>query len=233
MGTQMMAATLRELFFPQLCLLCSSGHAGDVAICDDCLGDMPWHIENTCPQCALPSLSNQRCGQCIQAPPDFDLTLSLFQYQYPVSSMLQQYKYRQMLTLAQTWGALLALRLGTQALPDCIIPMPLHKQRLQERGFNQSMEIARVMSKRLNLPLDMSSCTRTKLTPPQASLPYKARIKNMHGAFSCEPTLQGMRIALLDDVMTTGASLNALAKTVKAAGASHVECWVIARTFTP
>ncbi|MCB5188494.1 ComF family protein [Methylobacillus caricis] len=229
----MIAAKIRDLLFPQSCLLCSNRQAGPIGICHSCLDDMPWHIDNVCPQCALPSVSNHLCGRCLQKPPAFDATLSLFQYQYPVSAMLQQYKYGQMLTLAQTWGEILAMRIGERVLPDRIIPMPLHKKRLQERGFNQSMEIARTLSRHLNVPLDISSCMRTRFTPPQASLPYKERIRNMHDAFSCEQNLQGLRIALLDDVMTTGASLNALAKTVKSAGASHVECWIIARTFTP
>ena len=114
--------------------------------------------------------------------------------------------------------------------PDRIVPMPLHPARLAERGFNQSQEIARLLAHPLQAPIDNTSCKRIKLAPPQASLPLKARIKNMRGAFRCEQPLDGERILLIDDVMTTGASLHALASTVKAAGASHVECWVVART---
>jgi ComF family protein len=115
---------------------------------------------------------------------------------------------------------------------DRIIPMPLHPVRLAGRGFNQSQEIARLLARHLKIPLDNSSCKRIKLAPPQASLPLKARISNMRGAFRYEQQLDGQRVLLIDDVMTTGASLNALAATVKAAGASHVECWVVARTQT-
>ncbi|WP_334108482.1 ComF family protein [Methylobacillus sp.] len=129
-------------------------------------------------------------------------------------------------------GHLLASQVKHLPLPDCIIPMPLHPQRIKERGFNQSVEIARIVSKQLSMPVNLHACKRVKPTPPQASLPYKQRIRNMHGAFACTADLQGKRIVLLDDVMTTGASLNALAKTVKDAGASHVECWVIARTIS-
>src|SRR5690606_15282283 len=99
-------------------------------------------------------------------------------------------------------------------------------------GFNQSLEIARLLAKSLNIQLDINSCSRIKFSPPQASLSHKARIKNMRGAFECRESLTDQRIILLDDVMTTGASLHELAATVKAAGASHVECWVIARTLT-
>ncbi len=107
----------------------------------------------------------------------------------------------------------------------------MHDDRLKERGFNQALEIARIITKHMKIKLDYTSCHRTKLTKPQASLPLKERIKNIRGVFSCAENLQGLNIALIDDVMTTGASLNELAKTLKQAGAAHVECWVIARTL--
>lgn len=109
--------------------------------------------------------------------------------------------------------------------------MPMHATRLKERGFNQALEIARLISKNMQMKLNYTSCQRTKYTPPQASLPLKERIKNIRGVFKCQQNLQGLNIAVVDDVMTTGASLNELAKTLKQAGASHVECWVIARTL--
>lgn len=114
---------------------------------------------------------------------------------------------------------------------DLLIPMPMHSTRLKERGFNQALELARIVAKNMQLQLDYTACQRTKLTPPQASLPLKERIKNISGVFDCQKSLQGLNIAIVDDVMTTGASLNELAKTLKQAGASHVECWVIARTL--
>lgn len=112
-----------------------------------------------------------------------------------------------------------------------IIPMPMHRHRLKERGFNQALEIAKLLSKILNIKLDYTSCLRIKHTAPQASLKLKDRITNIKGAFSCLQNLQDLNIAIVDDVMTTGASLNELAKTLKQAGAAHVECWVMARTL--
>lgn len=114
---------------------------------------------------------------------------------------------------------------------DLIIPMPMHNARLKERGFNQALELARIISKNRQIKLDYTASKRIRLTPPQASLPLKERIKNIRGVFSCQQNLQGLNIAIVDDVMTTGASLNELAKTLKEAGAAHVECWVIARTL--
>lgn len=202
-----------------------------MGICLPCQQDLPWHIQAHCPQCALASSDNQICGHCLRAPPAFDRTLALFRYQYPLDAMLQRYKYGHLLSMADTFAGLLLSKLPVTNLPDVVIPMPLHPQRLKERGFNQALEIARIVAKMLSMKLDAQACIRTKLTPPQVSLPLKQRVKNMRGAFDCTAQLHGLRVAVLDDVMTTGASLNALATSVKAAGASEVECWVIARTL--
>jgi len=141
--------------------------------------------------------------------------------------MMQGYKYGNALHLSQTFGQFLVEKVHTDNV-DLIIPMPMHPTRLKERGFNQALEIAKVFGKE---KLDCKSTIRQKLTPPQASLPLKERVKNIKGAFKVNGDLTGKRIAIVDDVMTTGASLNELAKTLKKAGASHVECWVVARTL--
>lgn len=216
----------------QYCLLCSSYDGGELGLCDACQQDLPWHTNPHCPQCGLYS-NGLICGSCLNSSPHFEITRSLFTYDFPMDSLLQQYKYKDMLHLAHTLASLFHRNYRSELANkiDLIIPMPMHHKRLQERGFNQALEIARVIANNTGIKLDYSSCQRTKLTPPQASLPLKDRIKNIRGVFSCEKSLQGLNIALVDDVMTTGASLNELAKTLKQAGAAHVECWVIARTL--
>ncbi|WP_235189703.1 ComF family protein [Methylotenera sp. L2L1] len=175
------------------------------------------------------------CGSCISTPPSFDATTALLTYDYPVDGLLQHYKYNASLNLAQTFASLFVekkhTQLTTQNEINLIIPMPMHQNRLKERGFNQALEIAKLLSKAFTIKLDYTSCQRTKHTPPQASLNLKDRIKNIKGAFGCQQNLQNLNIAIVDDVMTTGASLNELAKTLKQAGAAHVECWVMARTL--
>ena len=212
-------------------MLCSAPQGGSLALCADCLQNLPWHDSGRCPQCALASVDNQLCGHCLKSPPAFDATQALFRYEFPLDAMLQRYKYSHLLALAETFGTLMADSHAPAPLPDVIVPMPLHPQRLAERGFNQAVEIARVVSSRLGIKMDTTSCSRIKLAPPQVSLPLRQRVKNMRGAFACNQRLEGLRIALIDDVMTTGASLNALAKAIKSAGADGVECWVIARTL--
>lgn len=217
-------------------------HREPFGLCQACDSDLPRLSAAHCPQCALPAshgshpATAQVCGHCLQSPPAFDRTRALFSYEYPVDAMLQRYKYQHKLHMAEHFAGRIAQALtdpvnNARALPDLMIPMPLHPARLSERGYNQSLEIAKQLHKTLAVPLDATSCIRTRLTPPQASLPLKARVKNMKDAFACTRRFDGLRIALVDDVMTTGASLNALAKTIKAAGAEQVECWVIARTL--
>ncbi|HSH97096.1 MAG: ComF family protein [Methylophilaceae bacterium] len=220
-----------QFLFPQACMLCAASDGDELAICQDCIADLPRHITDQCPQCALPAYQNQLCGHCIASPPAFDATHALFRYEFPVDAMLQRYKYQHLLNMAQTFAQMIINDLPNASLPDLIIPMPLHPLRLKERGFNQSLEIARIVGKTLNIKVDAQACSRIKSSPPQASLPLKERVKNMQGAFACNIKLDSLNIALIDDVMTTGASLNALAKTVKKAGASNVECWVVARTL--
>lgn len=219
----------------QSCILCTSHHGGEHGLCSDCQLDLPWHTASSCRQCGLPS-NHPICGSCLKSAPAFDATHALFNYAYPLDRLLQHYKYQHSLHLADTFSALFADKLlskkqGAHPEIEMIMPMPMHHERLKQRGFNQAMEIARPLSKSTQIRLDYTTCRRTRLTPPQASLPLKERIKNLRGAFECNHNLQGLRIAVVDDVMTTGASLNELAKTLKQAGAAHVECWVIARTL--
>lgn len=217
----------------QTCILCASHEGGNLGICNPCLDDLPWHLGAQCQQCGLHT-NGTLCGHCLKEKPHFDVTHALFTYDYPLDRLLQHYKYREALHLANTFAELMVSRKLSGDTPqkiNRIIPMPMHKTRLKERSFNQALEIARLLGKQMQIKLDYTSCQRTRYSPPQASLPLKERIKNIRGVFDCQQTLPGANIAIVDDVMTTGASLNELAKTLKQAGAAHVECWVVARTL--
>jgi len=222
-------ASLAQFILKQNCLLCSSHTESDLGLCLDCLNELPYIPNSSCLQCGLSS-NGPICGSCINASPDFDATHALFIYSYPISAMMQGYKYSNMLYLSRTFGQLLARKINCDTV-DLIIPMPMHPARLKERGFNQALEIAKILTKNSKEKLEYKNVIRQKLAPQQASLPFKERVKNIKGAFQANMSLNGKRIAIVDDVMTTGASLNELAKTLKEAGASHVECWVIARTL--
>lgn len=223
---------MADLCLTQPCSLCLMQAAENTGLCKGCMAHLPWHTEPTCPRCALPSLQGLMCGHCLAHSPSFDRTIASLRYSYPMDCLIQQFKYGQQLALARTFAALIARHPSLlNVRPDVLIAMPLHPQRLQARGFNQSHEIAKHLSRDLDIPLLGHVCHRIKLSPPQATLPIKQRRENMQGAFACTDRLDGLHIALLDDVMTTGASFEALAKTVKRAGAREVSCWALARTL--
>lgn len=220
---------INHWLFSSQCVLCTAAAKSGKALCQACFDALPWHTAPRCLQCGL--LSNHPvCGHCLKAPPDFDATHAALRYEFPLDALMQHYKYGNALQTAHLFADLMSTHHSMQNI-DVIIPMPLHPQRLKERSFNQSLEIAKLLAKQHHILLDFTSCTRTKYTPPQASLPLKERTKNIKGAFAVSNDLAGKRIAIVDDVMTTGASLNELAKTLKKAGAAQVECWVVARTM--
>lgn len=215
---------------PQQCLLCGAT-AGATALCAGCHADLPWQAAaQSCPRCCLPEPGGEVCGACLKHAPYFDATLSVLYYRFPADAMLRRYKYHGLLAVADLLGGLLAERAADIPHPEVLVPMPLYRQRLHERGFNQAAEIARIAAGKLGLALDLQACQRTRPTPPQAGLKLRERVKNMRGAFACDASLQGKHVALVDDIMTSGASLNELARTVKKAGAARVDCWVVART---
>lgn len=214
-----------EHFSPPRCLLCE---AAGGPVCTPCSKDLPWLPDLRCPVCALPTPGGETCGHCLKSPPAFSHTQALFHYAFPVDRMIQQYKYREQLALAPLFGSLLAESLK-DSLADVWLPMPLHANRLRERGFNQAVEIARELARRTGIPMQAAWATRDRDTPPQAGLKREARRKNMRGAFHCSDAVSGMRVGIVDDVMTTGSTLDALAETLKNAGAVEVSCAVIAR----
>jgi ComF family protein len=152
----------------------------------------------------------------------------LWRYEFPCDRLLQALKYRARLALAGYFARSLASR----SLPrvDLVVPMPLHSRRLAERGFNQALEIARGVARRLGARIESRVVLRVRNTAPQTGLPYEDRAKNVRGAFRCNLDLFGASVAVVDDVMTTGATLNEVARVLKRAGASRVENLVIART---
>ncbi len=213
----------------QPCVLCGARTRGGL-LCPACEADLPRLPVERCPRCALPSPAGHLCGACLKRPPAFDRCAAVFSYGFPLDALIRHCKYAGAQELASWFAASLASELTAQPRPDLIVPMPLHPKRLRERGFNQALEIARRLGDRLDLPC-RHACQRQRDTPPQAGLDLKARRRNLRGAFVCDEALAGKRIALLDDVMTSGSSLDELAKTARRAGAADISVWVVARTL--
>lgn len=214
------------------CLLCGADASGR-ALCAGCRADLPWHGPAHCPQCATPSPGGQLCGACLKQPPAFDRTVAALAYTFPLDRLIPHLKYNGRLAVAPVLGDLLAQAVANSPRPDRLIAMPLHATRIRERGFNHATEIARGVARQLGLTLDAKNCQRIRDTPPQMGLKHAARRRNVRGAFACSEKLAGQHIALIDDVMTTGTSLDELAATLKRAGAREVSCWVVARTPPP
>jgi len=214
----------------QPCVLCG-GMSHEGMWCAPCDEASPYLNEPHCPVCSLPSPTREICGKCLKHPPLFTRTACVFTYTFPLDKLILAMKYGGQLTLAEAFAKKMAKRIDRHTLPDYVIPMPLHPTRLRERGFNQSLLLASTIARQLGIVLLPDSCQRIRNTPSQSSLPWKERNKNVRNAFRCDIDLSGKHVALVDDVLTTGASLNALAAAARQKGAEEISTWVIARTL--
>lgn len=201
----------------------------DGICCADCTLELPRLPKNHCPICALPTLAGEICGHCLREPPHFDSTSAAFAYAFPLDKLVQAMKFDQRIELVNYLADELAKKIYRR--PDYIIAMPLHSTRLRERGYNQSHLLAQRLSKQLNVPILKNVCQRVRATTPQTTLPSKDRKQNVHQAFACHAALNDKEIAIVDDVMTSGASIDELARALKNTGARTVNAWIIARTL--
>ena len=212
------------------CFLCR-GRA-QALLCAACDADLPRLDAARCPRCALASPAGAPCGRCLAQPPAYDATQAALGYEFPADALIQALKFGGELALAPLLGGLLAGCL-TERNVNCIVPVPLSAERLRSRGFNQSLEIARAVAAATGARLAPELCERSRDTAAQTDLPAGARAKNVRGAFGCPRMLGGLAVAVVDDVMTSGATLDEVAATLKRAGAARVVNWVVARTAPP
>jgi ComF family protein len=193
-----------------------------------------------CTRCALQVPDGVgACGACLVDPPAQDGALAAMDYAHPWDRLIGKYKFNAALDLSASFAQSLerAWQAACLPKPDLIVPVPLSDQRLRERGFNQSWEIARRLASRIGCKADALLLLRIKDTPHQLAFPVDKRSANVKGAFAIEPRrlgeLRGKIVAVLDDVMTTGATVAEVARTLRHAGAAQVHAWVVARTPTP
>ncbi len=226
MALRLTISSFLDALLPRACLLC--GETTKEPLCAACAADLPRALGHACPICAAPlAAPAPACGSCLKSPPAFDATLTPLHYRFPVNRLVQSLKYSRRLASADFFArVLLADPHPTGAV---IVPVPLSGLRLRERGFNQALEIARPLARALSLPLDATSLVRTRETLPQSRLPWRARQGNVRHAFACSRDFSGLSVIVVDDVMTTGATLDAVARTLKDHGATRVVNWVAAR----
>lgn len=218
------------------CFICSDRCVSLPILCQDCERNLPF-LSQTCELCAtfLPGQTDRFCGKCLQSPPAYDRLIALFNYAYPINSFIIKLKFQKKLLYARLLGELFAQHLAnyyaSHPLPDCIVPVPLHPTRLKARGFNQATEILKPIAKRLKIPIVHQIAYRIKPTQPQHQLKKEARQQNIRSAFLVkDPFLKRYKhIAVFDDVMTTGQTLQELSHALKSASNVTIDGWCIAK----
>jgi ComF family protein len=221
---------LASAFSGGSCYVCRG--SARAQLCERCIADLPYQHEMVCPRCALHSPSGALCGRCLAELPDYDGTIAALDYAFPADALVMALKFRGELALAPFLSSLLLRKILSEKT-DLIIAVPLSNERLRDRGYNQAVELARPLARAARARLDVSLLTRTRDTAAQAELPWAERVRNVRGAFHCAHALPDASVAVVDDVMTTGATLNEIAATLKRAGAARVVNWVVARTPPP
>lgn len=227
------SALLRQANFallPGTCLLCRRASHRTRDLCIECEQALPW-LGNHCELCAQPLPFSNRCGECLKKPPAFDSCVSAFEYKFPINQLVTGFKYNRKLEYGQLLAALWLdyCRPSSQQLPDLIVPVPLHWRRAFTRSFNQ----AELLSRQLANELGLDSCNvvcRHRATAKQQGLSAAARRKNLKHAFSITQNIEGLHLAIVDDVVTTGSTAEQLALQCKREGARRVDIWSMART---
>jgi len=224
----------------QICLLCDETTDTPYPICTPCESELPWLIES-CQVCALPLLATGlTCGQCLQQPPAFAQVIAPWTYHFPLDSLITRFKHQSQWPLGRLLGELL-----TQALrerfdhglprPDLLLPVPMATRRLRQRGYNQAAMLANWLSQSLEISADEHLLLRVQDTIAQQELDARTRRRNLLNAFALAPGAQveGQHLALVDDVLTTGATAESLARLLMKAGARRVDVYCLARTPKP
>lgn len=224
-----------DALLPHRCLLCMS--KSQARLCTDCESALPW-LDQACRRCALPlDDPSDYCGRCISKPPSFDASLAAFCYAPPIDKLISQFKNQGQLSAGLLLHSFLKERIqqhwSDADPPDVITAVPLHWRRQLQRGFNQSAFLAESLSHQLKIPF-MKVARRRLPTPKQQALKRHQRLRNLRHAFVAKPDLvAGRHIAVVDDVLTTGATAEALSRCLKQAGARRVDMWALARTPRP
>lgn len=220
--------------FPATCLLCGAAGEGQRDLCANCRQELPVNT-HPCLRCAMPLAADAGliCGQCQRQAPVYDSAHAPLLYQAPVDFMVKELKFHGRLAFATLLGEWLAGSLAERGhtLPQAIVPVPLHLSRLRERGFNQALELARPVARRLGVRLLIDDVRRVRPTTPQTQLDAATRRDNVRGAFIVHRPIPSRHVAILDDVISTGSTVSELAGVLRAAGVEKIEVWACARAL--
>lgn len=224
--------SLLHRLFPATCLLClDPGQPPALDLCRGCEDDFPQNVP-ACIRCAMPvSAGGETCGSCFRRRRVFDAAFAPYRYEFPLDVLIHRFKYGGQIAIGRILGMLLARRLLERGRPcvDAIVPVPLHAAREAKRGYNQAREIAMFAAELLGIPLEDRIARRARATEEQTALPAAARRRNLRDAFEIRASSVPLRVAIVDDVLTTGATAEALALALRRAGCRHVAVWTVAR----
>lgn len=216
-----------KLLSLQNCFLCGSDSKR--LLCTACLSDLPYQTV-TCFICAKSLTKDGICVKCQQKPPPYTEARAVFSYTYPINQLISVAKFKDNLPILNLLGNLMAKHLRFDQRPDVLIPIPLHSKRLRQRGYNQSVELAKCVSKYTGIPLNYTSCQRIKNTRPQVGLPAQQRTINIQNAFQVKKVHNNWKhVVLIDDVMTTGSTVEALTREFLKVGIQRVDVWCCIR----
>lgn len=223
----------RAFALPSICSVCGTDAHRELDLCLPCHEELPFNA-HACPRCASPLAepASPVCGQCLGRHWYFDRSLVPFVYRPPISGLITALKFHGQLASARLLGELLCEHVlaHNASLPQALIPVPLHASRLRERGFNQALEIGRILSRRLGIPLQKHACRRLRRTAAQSGMQVRARRRNVRNAFSYSGPGTFEHVAIVDDVLTTGHTVNEVARVLRKAGAHRIDVWCVART---
>ena len=221
---------LLQLAWPPRCLVCGQRGHGGRDLCLPCRDALPWNSP-ACPTCALPlPAPAPACGACLKHAPPLDAVHAACVYARPLDRLLPRFKFHGDLAAGRLLSQLMADAFAHLPRPDALVAIPLHRSRLRQRGYDQALELARPLARRLGIPLQRDLLLRRHATAAQSELSAPARRRNVHRAFAVDvaATLPA-HVVLVDDVMTTGATLHAAATALRRAGVTRVDAWVCAR----
>jgi ComF family protein len=233
-------ARLGHVLCPPRCLVCREPGAAQRDLCRDCMGALPWN-QSACGRCAipLPAMASGHedadgggavCGACLQRPPPLDAVHAAFVYAFPLDRLLPRFKFHRDLAAGRLLAQGMADAFRELPPPDALVPVPLHRARLRTRGYDQALELAKPLAQTLGIPLHERALSRIRHTSAQSELDARGRRRNVRGAFAVDARAAlPAHVVLVDDVMTTGATLHAAAVALRRAGVARVDAWVCAR----
>ncbi|NIP72399.1 MAG: ComF family protein [Gammaproteobacteria bacterium] len=234
---------IQSLLYPPVCVLCGQPGSGDLDLCDPCRRELPYNGP-ACTGCALPLPATPAgtepegaglCGRCLAGAPLAQRAFALFRYAPPVNHLVYALKFGGRLQYARLLGELTAAALARrdQPAPGMILPVPLHPGRQRRRGFNQAIELARPVARRLGAVLELRACRRVRPTEAQSALEASERRRNVRGAFAWRGPPPAAHVAVFDDVITTGRTVGELVRLLRRQGVKTVEVWSVARALPP